>query len=130
MSFLEEQAERLLRFVDPGHVVGDQPLGLRDGALLAVLAAGVTPAEAAQLRASDITLDHGILRVRLPRPRSRKPVFLSLPTPLGARLLAWLSDRRLWGSEQPVFPCVHGPLTQEGIYTLLRRYRRLQRGKR
>jgi len=46
-------------------------------------------------------------------------------------MLAWLTDRRLWGTAEPVITCPWGPLSLDGIYTLLRRYRRgLRRGRR
>jgi hypothetical protein len=49
--------------------------------------------------------------------------FIILPPDLGGHLLAWLSERRLWGSRVPVFTSPQGPLSLEGIYTIVKRYR-------
>jgi integrase len=124
-----DQARSLLTRVDPARSWWGWPVGLRDTALLTLLASGLSAAEVSRLRASEITLDHGRLSVEI----QRQGVALSLvvPVELRSRLLAWLTARRLWGTAEPVITCPKGPLSLEGIYTLLRRYRgSLRRGGR
>ena len=58
--------EILLR-VDPGRMRLGWPVGLRDGALLALLAAGFTPREVSRLRASAVTMTRGKLLVTVKR---------------------------------------------------------------
>jgi integrase len=96
-------------------------VGLRDGALLALLAAGLSTEELSGLLASNITSDRGHLRVVMRRYGESWSVTLS-PV-LGGRLLAWLTERRLWGTAEPVIVGPEGPLTLAGIYALLHRYR-------
>ena len=99
-------------------------MGLRDGALLALVAAGLSAVEIAAIRASDITLTDGRLVIAV----RRHGVLWSaaLPTDLGARLLAWLSECRLWGVPEPVFRGRRGALTPIGICKVLERYRNRQ----
>lgn len=124
MPIRPEQARALLPSVDPGRQRSDGwPVGLRDGALLALLAVGLTSAELSTLRASSVTMARGKVLVRVNRHGSKW--FTILPPDLGGHLLAWLSDRRLWATSEPVFTAPQGPLLSvEGIYTIVKRYRR------
>jgi len=100
-------------------------VGLRDGALLALVAAGLSAVEIAALKASAVTLHGG--RVVVSVRRHGVTWSAALPTDLGARLLAWLSECRLWADAVPVFRGARGPLTSDGIRKVLDRYRQVRR---
>jgi len=100
------------------------PVGLRDGALLALVAAGLSSEEIAGLKASQISMAEGRLVISFRRPGVTCLVILSAN--LGSRLLAWLSERRLWSLPEPVF----GPLTSIGVRMVLVRYRKALRRRR
>jgi hypothetical protein len=53
-----------------------------------------------------------------------------LPDDLGGRLLAWLTEARIWGLPEPVFQGCRGPLTSMGIWRILDRYRDPQSRRR
>ena len=117
-------AYQLLPRVDPGRLFGGRAVGLRDGALLALLAAGLTSGEASNLRATAIALIAGQVQISL----QRQGIIWSatLPTALGARVFAWLSECRLWGEEEPVFTGHRGgPISLDGVGRVLHRYRHL-----
>lgn len=116
-----KHAHELLSRIDPGRVRSGQAIGLRDGALLALVAAGLSAVEIAALRASAITMTSGKLLVAV--RRNGLTWFVVLPTDLGARLLAWLSESRLWAVPEPVFRGCRGALTPIGICKVLDRYR-------
>jgi site-specific recombinase XerD len=97
-------------------------VGLRDGALLALLAVGITREELPGLQASAVTMERGDLIVHIRREAAAWSVIL--PSHLGARLLAWLTESRLWAAETPMFETRWGPLTQFAIYKLFHRYAR------
>ncbi len=123
-----EHARVHLARVNPGRTRWGWPVGLRDGALLALVAAGLSAAEISRLRATSITMERGRLVVAVLRRGTVLPI--TLPMDLGARLLAWLSDRRLWGADAPVFTGPRGrPISLDGLYTVLRRYRRRRRDR-
>jgi hypothetical protein len=119
-----EHAHELLSRVDPGRVRSGKAVGLRDGALLALVAAGLSAVEIAAIRASAVTMTDGKLVIAV----RRHGVIWSaaLPTDLGARLLAWLSECRLWGVPDPVFRGRRGSMTPIGICKVLERYRNRQ----
>jgi integrase len=121
MLLSPQEAHALLPRVDPGRLRAGAPVGLRDGALVALVAAGLSAVEISRLRASAITMDRGNLVVSVQRRGITWP--LPMPTDLGARLLAWLSESRLWGEDEPVFPGERGPLTPDGVQKVLERYR-------
>ena len=123
-----EQARALLPQIDPGRVRCGQPLGLRDGALLTLIAAGLSSDEIADLKASAITMAGGRLVVTVRRHGVTWSAILSVD--LGSRVLAWLSERRLWAVPEPVFRGQDGPLTPIGIRKVLVRYRRALRRRR
>jgi hypothetical protein len=89
MRFDPEHAHDLLSHVDPGRVRSGRAVGLRDGALLALVAAGLSAVEIATLRASAINMVGGKLIIEV----RRHGILWSatLPTDIGARLLAWLA---------------------------------------
>ena len=124
MRFDPEHAHDLLSHVDPGRVRSGRAVGLRDGALLALVAAGLSAVEIATLRASAITMAGGQIMIEV----RRHGILWSatLPTDIGARLLAWLSESRLWAVPEPVFQGSQGPLTSTGICKVLERYRNHQ----
>lgn len=114
-------ARTLLSRVDLGRVRSGRAVGLRDGALLALVAAGLNTAEIATLHATAIQMHDN--RVMVSVERHGIPWFTILPTDLGARLLVWLSESRLWALPERVFHGPRGPLTQAGVCKVLRRYR-------
>ena len=119
-STYTESARAVLTRVDPGRLYAGRPVGLRDGAILALLAGGLTIKEVANLRARAITMQGGRVNIVL----ERDGAFYAVLTPdLGGRVLAWLSERRLWGTPEPVFTGPQGPLTVQGIHHVLNRYR-------
>lgn len=115
-----EQAYAALPQVDPARTRGGRPVGLRDGALLALLASGLSAAEISRLRCTSITMSRGRLLVTVQRGRIRWTA--ELPGELGGRLLVWLTEARLWAVDAPVFTAARGPLTRFGICKLLERY--------
>lgn len=118
-----ERAQQLIARVDPGRLRCGWPVGLRDGALLALLAAGLTPHEVSRLRASAVQMVRGkklLVAVR----RQGVIWYALLPVDLGARLLAWLTECRLWSDPTPVFTGPRGPLAPKSVYAILNRYRR------
>jgi integrase len=121
MAFRPERAREALPQVDPARLWAGWPVGLRDGALLALIAAGVTAEELAELKASAITMERGRLWIAL--RRYGLAWYVVLPADLGGRVLAWLNERRLWASPEPVFTGIQGPLSSISIYQILHRYR-------
>lgn len=117
---------RLARRVDLGEVARGVAIGLRDRALLSVLAAGASFAEAAALQGDQLRVPAeglgltttGLLLV-FPRTNRRFEA-LQLTPPESAALLAWVADRRLWGLPRPVFG-----LTRAGVQGVVERYRRM-----
>lgn len=121
--YISRKEARMLMFrVDPGRTRWGWPVGLRDSAVLALLAAGLTAAEISRLHTGEISVDRGRLLVHIYRLDVALP--LPLPVDLGDRVITWLKVSRLWGTAGPVFTGLRGPLTLQGIYTLVRRYRR------
>ena len=122
-----EQARAILSWVDPARQRSGCPVGLRDGALVALLAAGFTAREISLLRASAITMNRGKLLVTV--HRHGITWYADLPADLGGRLLVWLTERHLWANPAPVFSGHNGPLTPAGIHQVLHRYRRQKRSR-
>jgi hypothetical protein len=120
MPIHPERARALLPKVDPARLWGGWPLGLRDGAVLALLGAGLSAEEIVALRATAVTTHRAKLWVKLRRHGIYW--FVVLPPDLGGHLLVWLSDRGLWGSSELVFASPEGPLTPTGIYMILSRH--------
>ena len=119
----------VLSWVDPARQRYDGwPVGLRDGALLALLAAGLTPHEISRLRASEVTMSRGKLLVSV--HREDITWYASLPADLGGRVLVWLTESRQWAEGTPVFSGPRGALSAKSIYKILERYRRLRRARR
>jgi len=121
MRLRPEQAHALLPQIDPGRLRFGWAVGLRDGALLALVAAGLSAVEIAALKASEITVQGGHVVVSVQRHEVTWSA--TLPIDLGARLLAWISECRLWSEPVPVFRGARGPLTHDGIRKVLDRYR-------
>ena len=121
MPIRPERARAVLSRVDPTRLRSGWPVGLRDGALLALVAAGLSAEEICGLHASSITMDRGNLLVAVRRHGVTWTAVL--PVDLGARLLAWLSERRLWADPTPVFPGPQGKLSPMAIHQILHRYR-------
>lgn len=117
-------ARTLLPRVDPGRVRSGRAVGLRDGAVLALVAIGLTAAEIAALRATAITTANRQAVVSIRRDGISWSIVL--PDDLGGRLLAWLTEARIWGLPEPVFHGCRGPLTPMGIWKILDRYRNPQ----
>jgi integrase len=124
-SSLPERARTLLSGTDRAPQRSRRPVGLRDAALLALIAAGLTAREIAALQATAITMDRGHLLITL---RRHGVIWKALlPTDLGAHLLAWLSERRIWGEPTPVFTGRQGRLTPTAVHLTLHRCRRTRK---
>ncbi len=131
MEISPKIAGELMFLADPGRVIGPLAVGLRDAAILALVAAGLSAAEIERLQAAAVRTVHGHVIVMASLPNGRQS-----PTELdrhqGARVLAWISDQRLEG-EVPLFPAQKGEhLTREGVCKVVRRYARCaaRKGKR
>ena len=124
MQFDPQLALTLLPRVNPGRVRSGRAVGLRDGAVLALIAAGFSAVEIAAFQASNIKMENRWVVVLYYRNES--PWFVTLPGNLGARLVAWLTETQLWESPEPLFQGCRGPLTPMGIWKILERYRKLQ----
>ena len=122
------QARSALSRVDPARMRSDLPVGLRDGALLALAAAGLNAEEICGLRCSAISMERASLVVTI--RRHGVTLRIELPTDLGARLLAWLTERRLWSDPGPVFAGPQGQLSPAAIHQILFRYRQPRRARR
>ena len=120
LDLSQAQARDLLPRIDPGRVRSGLAVGLRDGALLALVAAGFSAVEIVALRASAVTMTGGHVVVAVERHGITWSA--ALPTDLGARLLAWLTERRLWSLDTPVFTGNRRPLKLKALYKLLERY--------
>ena len=127
MPLRPEQARALLPRVDPGRLYKGWPVGLRDGALLALAAAGFKAVELVALRASGITMARGRVVITVRRGAVTRSAVL--PVSLGSWVLAWYNDRRLGASAEPVFTGPEGPLTRRGIAAILDRYRHTRGGR-
>lgn len=121
MPICPERVRAILSRVDPARQRSGWPVGLRDGALLSLVAAGLSAEEIAELHASSVTMDRGNLLVEIRRHGMIWRVVL--PMDLGARLLAWLTERRLWAVPAPVITGPQGPLSPMAIHQVLYRYR-------
>lgn len=122
MRFHPDAALALLPRVDPGRVRAGKAIGLRDGALLALIAAGLTSVEIAALRASAVTVIDN--QVHVATQRRGLTWKAALPTQVGSWLLAWLSERRIWGEAELVFTGRRGGrFSLVGISRVLHRYR-------
>lgn len=105
---------------------GGQAIGLRDGALLALLDAGVTLSEAARLPVSAIRGGGRTLIVEVRRGEwtcSRR-----LEDAQAARVIAWLAVIGEWGSDLPLFHDRHKrAVSRRGLSQIAERYRRRSR---
>jgi len=130
MPTCHERARAVLSRVDPARQWSGWPVGLRDGALVALLAAGLTAREISRLRASAITMNRGTLLITVHRHGVNWHA--DLPADLGGRLLVWLAERRLWAEGTHVFtsPQEDGPLDPKAIHAILDRYRGRRRARR
>jgi hypothetical protein len=127
MRFDPEQAETLLPRVDPGRMRSGRAVGLRDGAVLALIAAGFTATEIAALRASAVRREGRSAVIDVER---NGIIWLASLSPgLGARLLAWLTEAQIWGLPEPLFKGCRGPLTPMGVFKVFERYRTLSRSR-
>jgi hypothetical protein len=125
MPIRPERARAVLSGVDPARLRSGWPVGLRDGALLALVAAGLSAEEISELHASSITMDRGHVLVEVHRHGITWRALL--PIDLGGRLLVWLTERRLWAAPAPVITGPRGPLSPMAIHQVLHRYQRWAR---
>jgi integrase len=122
MRLTPNQASHILRRIDHGRVYLGRPLGLRDSALLALIAAGMSAVDVANLKASDIDIIAGRVTATV-AVHDGGTENCTLSGSGGTRLLAWLHERRLWGTDAPVFTGYRGPYTSRAISAVLDRYR-------
>lgn len=113
---------RALAAVEVGRVRAGLAVGLRDRAVLALLANGVRPGEIALLSCREIEVQESSGRLTISRPADeagwhRVKV---LDVSGSAQLLAWLAEVRTWGEDVPVF----GGLSVVAIYGVVERIRR------
>ena len=127
MPIRPERARAVLPRVDPARLRSGCPVGLRDGELLALVAAGLSAEEICALLASSITMNRERLLVAV--RRHDVTWWAVMPIDLGARLLAWLTERRLWAERTPVFTGPRGPLSPMAIHQILYRYRQQERAR-
>lgn len=121
MRFHPDVALALLPKVDPGRERAGKAIGLRDGAVLALIAAGLTSVEISALRASAVTVIDK--QVHVATQRRGLTWKAALPTELGSWLLAWISERRIWGEAELVFIGRRGgSFSLVGISRVLHRY--------
>jgi len=121
MDISPQRAGELMFLADPGRVIGGLAVGLRDAAILALVAAGLSGGEIERLRADAVRMVHGrvVAMVILP---SGRPSLTELDRHQGARVLAWIADQRLEG-EVPLFPAQKGKrLTRDGVCKVVHRY--------
>jgi site-specific recombinase XerD len=128
MRIRPDQARAVLRRINPARMRRGRPLGLRDSAILALSAGGMSAAEIAALRASSVHVITG--RVMIAAVRYGDPVLVPMPADLGARLVAWLTDRRLWATDQFVFTAFRGKLSTRGASAVLDRHLGRRRTRR
>jgi hypothetical protein len=121
MPICPERARAVLAQVDPGRMRWGWPVGLRDGALLALLAAGFTAREISRLRASAVTMARG-KKLLVGVHRHGVTWYAVMPADLGGRLLVWLTERRLWAEPTPVFSGPQGSLSPTSIHSIVYRY--------
>ena len=124
MSIKPNEAYTLLTRIDPGRVRSGRAVGLRDGAILALVAAGFTTIQIVALPASAVSREGR--RVVLSFVRYDIPRQVIVTTEIGNRLAAWLTEAKLWGSPEPLFRGCRGPLTPMGIWKIINRYRSLE----
>ena len=96
-------AAEALSSIDPGRVRGRLAVGLRDAALLALLARGLTCAEVAPLLCDQVTI---VERTGQARITTRRPPWrceLVLDPIQSAHLVAWLSEIRGYSERRPLF---------------------------
>jgi integrase len=117
-----KEAFPLLLRVDRRRVRAGRAVGLRDSAVLALVAGGLSTVQIASLRASDVTIEEGRVAVwfRLPPDIAW---YMSLPTQLGDRLLAWIREANIQDLPVPLFHGCRGPLTAMGVWKIFERYR-------
>ena len=122
MRFDPEQAHALLPRVDPGRVRSGRAVGLRDGAVLALVAGGLSTGQIAALQASDVTIELGRVLIWL-HPHPEINWYVMLHTKLGDRLLAWIREAKIQDLPVPLFHGCRGPLTAMGVWKIVERYR-------
>ena len=125
MLLRPEDARAALPHVDPGRIYNGRAVGLRDQALLVLVAAGLTSGEIVALRATSITMAAG--RVVVSIRRRGAPWSRVLTTDLGAPLLAWLTEVRRWGEPGLVFEGEQGPLSASAVRKVLDKHKRALR---
>lgn len=124
MSIKPNEAYTLLTRIDPDRVRSGRAVGLRDGAILALVAAGFTTIQIVALPASAVSREGR--RVVLSFVRYDIPRQVIVTPEIGNRLAAWLTEAKLWGSPEPLFQGCRGPLTPMGIWKIINRYRSLE----
>jgi len=121
MDISPEVAGELMFLANPGRVIGGLAVGLRDAAILALVAAGLSGGEIERLRADAVRMVGGRVVVMAIAASGRRSL-TELDRHQGARVLAWISDQRLEG-EVALFPAQKGKrLTRDGVCKVVHRY--------
>ena len=120
MRLIPRKALAAIERVDPGKVRDGVPVGLRDGAILALVAAGLSAGEIARLQAKAFRMRRG--RLILARPGDGLIWYAALPDAISARIVLWLSECRLWDQPEPVFKGARGPLSARGVSKVFNLY--------
>jgi hypothetical protein len=130
MYLESKEAFALLLRVDRSRVRSGRAVGLRDGAVLTLVASGLSTVQIAALRAADVTIEMGRVVVLCSSPDVTWQFLL--PIRLGDRLLAWIREAKIQNLPVPLFQGCRGPLTAMGVWKIIDRYRNPQprRGRR
>jgi DNA-binding CsgD family transcriptional regulator len=121
-----EEALAVLSRLDADRRRGSsRPLSVRDGALLALAAIGLSSSEIAALSAAAVTMAAG--RVVVTVQRRGGPWSRVLRPALARRLVDWLTENRLWAEAERVFSSEKGALTSGAIRKVLARHIRPDR---
>jgi DNA-binding transcriptional ArsR family regulator len=124
-----EEALAVLTRLDADRRRGSaRPLSVRDGALLALAAIGLTSSEIAALSAAAVTMAAG--RVVVTVQRRGGPWSRVLRPDLARRLVDWLTENRLWAEAERIFSSDKGALTSGAIRKVLARHIRPDRSRR
>lgn len=112
--------------MQPRAEAGSEPIELRDRALLALRAAGLSPCEISELRVSDVRIfpSMGLVRVRVARCAGCGR-YVRLNAGAASAVSRWLGDEGVRDGRAPLFTSVSGgrPLSERGVRWVLEQLR-------